>query len=893
MSLSYVLNNMIDRYKCPEDNSANMMCMGVQAPPGPAPSTYAIPISTNHMQMDIGHDIALHHFNSTDNNDNSHNTMNSNLTTLSMNVSTNVSANINPEDQQSPKKIRKARDPFKKKDYLCEDCGKQLSSSFQLKNHQRTHTGEKPYICDSCGKSFISTSSLKNHLRKVHDIKNPKLTYHYAKSGRPKIPKPPGLTFNCEICNKEFQKRKNLSSHRRLHFPKRHFCEFCQKGFHKKTNLTLHLNIHLGRKPYVCRFCQKSFCAKSNLTSHEKIHSTERNFHCQLCNKSFISKLYLKYHCRNHQYTDRKDNYCLKCKRQFNNVLHYNTHLVNHHRQTPKVKPYACSKCRISYSQRNSLKEHLKKYHPETQGDFKALDPSKCTSALKMVKESFDLEKLTEKVVESGVHLCKVCFASYSKKLLLDKHISLKHPNYEEEVEKVNKRLDKENLRSKNIVLPKMLGYVCKLCLIPYTMKIHLMKHISKIHPEIYKEEMPVPASELDSIVGGVNKDYTATNGAKLPARTPASKPKLITKIAEAANDILNRSVTQGPSKEISTNKSLGSNVRETVSEANRNVGAFEDSDGADDFGASNDFAYYDSGSENQDQVAPEKAKTSTIYNDNVDLEKFYGQSDANELEVFYCDMCLSCYSMKIHLKKHYVKMHSENAAKIEQLTKEIEADKEAKKKPKPGKKKEASVVCDLCSKTFPSRVNLKMHYTQVHIGDRLYPCNECDQSFKTSKHLKRHQNGVHSVEKLYVCDACDTKFKYRDGWRRHVKKGCSGKSRKSPRSKASDGEESYPKPKTRGRQRKAAEKSDKDDDDDYEDEDEDEEEDEGKVKETPDRSEETRSKRKTREPKKVIIQESDYSDELDQFSEEQSLSDEDYVQEKKKRRAGVLKRKK
>lgn len=72
--------------------------------------------------------------------------MNSNMNVnvapiINVNNANNNSLEVQ-EIQQITKKTRRFRDPFKKKDYLCEDCGKQLSSSFQLKNHKRTHTGE-------------------------------------------------------------------------------------------------------------------------------------------------------------------------------------------------------------------------------------------------------------------------------------------------------------------------------------------------------------------------------------------------------------------------------------------------------------------------------------------------------------------------------------------------------------------------------------------------------------------------------------------------------------------------------------------------------------------------------------------------------------------------------
>ena len=53
--------------------------------------------------------------------------------------------------------------PGAAQNYTCRACGKTLSSSSALQNHDRIHTGVKPFECDLCGKTFSQRSSLSVH----------------------------------------------------------------------------------------------------------------------------------------------------------------------------------------------------------------------------------------------------------------------------------------------------------------------------------------------------------------------------------------------------------------------------------------------------------------------------------------------------------------------------------------------------------------------------------------------------------------------------------------------------------------------------------------------------------------------------------------------------------
>jgi hypothetical protein len=75
--------------------------------------------------------------------------------------------------------------------------------------------------CKVCGKSFENLTKLFNHIFEGHQIRK----------------------FYCEICKKQFGKRKNLNEHiTHVHCPDRKWkCEKCNKSFSRNYILSIHL----------------------------------------------------------------------------------------------------------------------------------------------------------------------------------------------------------------------------------------------------------------------------------------------------------------------------------------------------------------------------------------------------------------------------------------------------------------------------------------------------------------------------------------------------------------------------------------------------------------------------------------------------------------------------
>ena len=266
--------------------------------------------------------------------------------------------------------------------FPCSECHKSFNKPFELKVHERLHTGEKPFKCEVCLKAFPSNSQLRSHA-KIHSDE---------------------FTFKCGYCPKSFKLSCSVRRHEKTHIHSDEnrplTCEFCSKGFNRKDAFKMHMKCHDKETP-ICKYCHKSFPTLKELCSHRKSHENEEKpYMCKFCDKKFSLIAQMKIHSLVH--TNERRHECKVCNQRFKTASARITHERMVHEKN--AKNYSCDLCDKSYFRKGDLTRHKQQHafmsDKECNGKSKGAKRNSSKTEKKKVNMRRDQTEKSSKFVE-------------------------------------------------------------------------------------------------------------------------------------------------------------------------------------------------------------------------------------------------------------------------------------------------------------------------------------------------------------------------------------------------------------------------------------------------------------------------------------------------------------
>ncbi|KAL0858692.1 hypothetical protein ABMA27_011178 [Loxostege sticticalis] len=321
------------------------------------------------------------------------------------------------------------------------------------KNINKSHKVNGKYVCTICSKNYDKINVFKTHL-KSHSDKHTSPTPDDMGTGQAND-EGSGKIFKCDYCDKEFQRKKSIIKHLKLHTVERNFvcgvcdksflqkqklkrhmlihtkecsnaCRLCRRGFPDQKKLKRHyIHVHSGEKPlFSCSTCEKQFSSQQYLNDHETKHTGPRLYTCDLCEKNFKNAEKLKSHMKVH--TGEKPYKCSYCGKQFAHLAGFRSHERRHKGE----KPYVCKVCTKGFVNSSSLDVHMKVHTGEK--------PYSCDICAKSFAQKGGLSVHVMRKHLGEKFSCKICDKKISN---VHKHMRAKHPEerFRERVASINK----------------------------------------------------------------------------------------------------------------------------------------------------------------------------------------------------------------------------------------------------------------------------------------------------------------------------------------------------------------------------------------------------------------------------------------------------------------------
>ena len=160
---------------------------------------------------------------------------------------------------------------LKMRNYKCNQCPRDYTSSATLEKHQfKLHGAEPRYKCKKCLAGYTFRNEYNRHflicspggyIPEVRRGTSRNMPIPLSRNGRTICPK----------CGKDYVNQASWMTHYysdHVYEKTSYECEVCHKISNKLGNHKKHMLIHAEVKPHVCDICNKRFAQKTVMQTH-------------------------------------------------------------------------------------------------------------------------------------------------------------------------------------------------------------------------------------------------------------------------------------------------------------------------------------------------------------------------------------------------------------------------------------------------------------------------------------------------------------------------------------------------------------------------------------------------------------------------------------------------
>lgn len=277
--------------------------------------------------------------------------------------------------------------------FRCTVCDYGTAQESLYNNHMKKHDAPSSMRCGTCDQEFKSWWRFEVH-NKIHQ-----------------------KSLKCEVCQKQFDKRKNLLRHvSRNHVVRKERdvpCPVCSKMFYDKWALRVHMEVHSDKKEQ-CPYCLYTTCHPKNMRAHVKVHVKQFDYVCEKCGRGFVYNFLL----RDHRLKEHGDGVpripCNVCGKTFASQTYLNVHKMSH-QPGYENRNHQCGVCAKKFLTRSMLLRHVRGHSRVVE--YICRFCSKVLSCLATLK---DHEKIH---TGEKPFICEICGRSFAAKRYLITHV--------------------------------------------------------------------------------------------------------------------------------------------------------------------------------------------------------------------------------------------------------------------------------------------------------------------------------------------------------------------------------------------------------------------------------------------------------------------------------------